>query len=323
MSSGSVVAFSGGVGGAKLALGLAEVLPPDRLTLVVNTGDDEEFFGLHVSPDLDTVMYTLAGVVNPATGWGVEAETFHALEMLGRYGTPTWFSLGDRDLATHILRRQRLDEGRTLSEVTEELSQRLGVRHPILPMSDHPVRTVVETDEGDLPFQSYFVERRCEPKVRGLRFERAADALPGPAVVRALRSASTLIFCPSNPWLSVEPILAVPGIREAVRSFRGPRLAVSPIVGGRALRGPADKIMSELGYEVSTIGIADYYQGLSDTLVIDETDRADAASIEKRGLSAYTASTVMRNKEDKVALARVLCRIADVATEQVEESRTS
>jgi len=311
VSPGSVLAFSGGVGGAKLALGLATVLPPDRLTLVVNTGDDEEFFGLHVAPDLDTVMYTLAGVVNAATGWGVAEETFHSLDMLGRYGAPTWFRLGDRDLATHVLRRQRLDEGRSLSEVTEELCHRLGVRHLIVPMSDHPVRTVVETDEGELAFQSYFVERRCEPRVRGLRFERAVDALPAPGVARALRSASTLIFCPSNPWLSVDPILAVPGIREAVRAFRGRRLAVSPIVGGKALKGPADKIMSELGYDVSTIGIADYYRGLCDTLVIDEMDRGDVPAIEARGMSAYSTGTVMRTPEEKIALARDLLRIAD------------
>ena len=210
-----------------------------------------------------------------------------------------------------------------MSEVTEELCRRLGVRHRIVPMSDHPVRTVVETDEGDLAFQSYFVERRCQPRVRGLRFEGASKALPAPNAASALRSASTLIFCPSNPWLSVDPILAVPGIREAVQSFRGRRLAVSPIVGGKALKGPAGKIMSELGYEVSTIGIADYYRGWCDMLVIDETDRAELPSIERRGLSAYTAATVMRTKEDKVALARAVCRIADVAMEQVGESRTS
>jgi LPPG:FO 2-phospho-L-lactate transferase len=299
------------VGGAKLALGLAAVLPPDRLTLVVNTGDDEGLFGLHVAPDLDTVMYTLAGVVNPATGWGVEDETFHSLEMLGRYGAPIWFRLGDRDLATHVLRRQRLDEGRSLSEVTEELCHRLGVRHPIVPMSDHLVRTVVETDEGDLAFQSYFVERRCEPRVRRLRFEGAAEALPAPQVTRALHLASTLIFCPSNPWLSIDPILAVPGIREAVRDFRGRRLAVSPIVGGKALKGPAAKIMSELGYDVGTVGIADYYRGLCDTLVIDAIDRGDVPAIEARGMSAYSTGTVMRTAEEKVALARELLRIAD------------
>ena len=321
MSAGSVIAFSGGVGGAKLALGLSEVLPPDRLTLVVNTGDDEEFYGLHVAPDLDTVMYTLAGIVNSETGWGVAGETFRSLEMLARYGAPTWFRLGDRDLATHILRRQRLDEGRTLSEVTEELCQRLGVRHPVLPMSDHPVRTVLETNEGDLAFQNYFVERRCKPVVHALRFEHAASALPAPRVIEALRAASVLVFCPSNPWLSIDPILAVPGIRDLVRSFRGKRIAVSPIVGGKALKGPADKIMSELGFDVSTLGIADYYRGLCDDLVIDESDRADIPSIAARGLEPRTAATIMRTKGDKVALAREICRIAEVVTEQVEESR--
>ena len=311
MSSGSVLALSGGVGGAKLALGLSHLLPPERLTVVVNTGDDQEFHGLHVAPDLDTVMYTLAGVVNSDAGWGVGGDTFHALEMLGRYRAPTWFRLGDKDLATHILRRQRLDEGRTLSEVTRELCRHLGVRHPIVPMSDQPLRSVVETDEGDLAFQTYFVERRCRPVVRGMRFGGAGDAAPSPDFARALREASTLIFCPSNPWLSVDPILAVSGVREAVRSFRGRRLAVSPIVGGKALKGPAAKIMAELGYEVSVVGIADYYRGLCDTLLLDESDRGCASSIEERGLSAYLTRTVMRTLDEKIALAREILRIAD------------
>jgi len=311
VSSGSVLALSGGVGGAKLALGLSHLLPPERLTVVVNTGDDQEFHGLHVAPDLDTVMYTLAGVVNSDAGWGVGGDTFHALEMLDRYRAPTWFRLGDKDLATHILRRQRLDEGRTLSEVTRELCRHLGVRHPIVPMSDQPLRSVVETDEGDLAFQTYFVERRCRPVVRGMRFGGAGDAAPSPDFARALREASTLIFCPSNPWLSVDPILAVSGVREAVRSFRGRRLAVSPIVGGKALKGPAAKIMGELGYEVSVVGIADYYRDLCDTLLIDESDRGCASSIEERGLSAYSTRTVMRTLDEKIALAREILRIAD------------
>ena len=311
MSSGSVLALSGGVGGAKLALGLSHLLPPERLTVVVNTGDDQEFHGLHVAPDLDTVMYTLAGVVNSDAGWGVGGDTFHVLEMLGRYRAPTWFRLGDKDLATHILRRQRLDEGRTLSEVTRELCRHLGVRHPIVPMSDQPLRSVVETDEGDLAFQTYFVERRCRPVVRGMRFDGAGDAAPAPDFARALREASTLIFCPSNPWLSVDPILAVSGVREAVRSFGGRRLAVSPIVGGKALKGPAAKIMAELGYEVSVVGIADYYRDLCDTLLLDECDRGCASSIEERGLSAYSTRTVMRTLDEKIALAREILRIAD------------
>ena len=312
MSSDTVLALSGGVGGAKLALGLSQVLAPERLTIVVNTGDDEEFHGLHVAPDLDTVMYTLAGVVNSETGWGLAGESFHALDMLKRYGAPTWFQLGDRDLATHIVRRQRLDEGRTLSEVTEELCHRLGIRHRVYPMSDQPVRSVVETDEGDLAFQNYFVERKCEPVVKSLRFEGARDATPAPEFARALREASTLVFCPSNPWLSVDPILSVPGVRQAVQSFRGRRLAVSPIIGGKALKGPAAKVMSELGYEVSSVGIASYYRDLVDTLVIDEADEAHASSIQRLGLSTHTTGTVMQALDDKIKLAREICRIADV-----------
>lgn len=311
MSSNRILAFSGGVGGAKLALGFTQVLPPERLTIVVNTGDDDEFYGLHVAPDLDTVMYTLAGVVNTETGWGVAGESFRSLDMLKRYGAPTWFQLGDQDLATHILRRQRLDEGRTLSEVTEELCHRLGIRHRVVPMSNQPIRSVVETDEGDLAFQGYFVERKCEPVVKGLRFEGARNAKAAPEFARALRNASTLVFCPSNPWLSVDPILSVPGVRDAIESFPGRRLAVSPIVGGKALKGPAAKVMSELGYEVSSVGIATYYRNLIDTLVIDETDRDHTSSITALGLSTHTTGTVMRTLEDKVKLAREICRIAD------------
>ena len=312
MSSKQFLAFSGGVGGAKLALGLTRVLGPEQLTIVVNTGDDEEFYGLHVAPDLDTVMYTLAEVVNAETGWGVAGESFRSLDMLKRYGAPTWFQLGDKDLATHILRRQRLDEGRTLSEVAEELCHRLGIRHRVVPMSDQPIRSIVETDEGDIAFQSYFVERRCEPVMKGLRFEGARDATPAPEFGRALHDASTLVFCPSNPWLSVDPILSIPGVRKAVQSFPGRRLAVSPIVGGKALKGPAAKIMSELGYEVSAVGIASYYRNLVDTLVIDEADRELAPSIEALGLSTHTTGTVMLTLEDKISLAREISRIADV-----------
>jgi LPPG:FO 2-phospho-L-lactate transferase len=298
------------VGGAKLALGLSQVLPPEQLTIVVNTGDDQEFHGLLVSPDLDTVMYTLAGWVNPETGWGVKEDTFNALEMLARLGADAWFRLGDKDLATHIQRKRLLDRGHTLSEVTDLLCRRLGVRHPVVPMSDQAVRTIVVTDEGDLPFQTYFVKRRCEPVVRGLKFDGAERAAPSADFAEGLRQAAVLVFCPSNPWLSVDPILAVSGVREAIQSFSGRRVAVSPIVGGRALKGPAAKIMSELGYEVSSLGIADYYRGLCDILVIDEMDSGQAPAIEELGFEVCVTPTVMHTLADKTALAETICRIS-------------
>jgi LPPG:FO 2-phospho-L-lactate transferase len=298
------------VGGAKLALGLSQVLSPEQLTIVVNTGDDQEFHGLLVSPDLDTVMYTLAGWVNPDTGWGIKEDTFNALEMLARLGADAWFRLGDKDLATHIQRKQLLDRGNTLSEVTSLLCQRLGVRHSVVPMSDQAVRTIVVTDEGDLPFQTYFVKRRCEPAVRGLKFDGAKGATPSADFAAGLHHATALVFCPSNPWLSVDPILAVPGVREAIQSFSGKRVAVSPIVGGRALKGPAAKIMLELGYEVSSLGIAHYYRGLCDILVIDEVDAGQAASIEELGFEVCVTPTVMNTLADKTALAETICRIS-------------
>ena len=292
------------MGGAKLALGLSRILSPQELTIVVNTGDDELFHGLHVSPDLDTVMYTLAGLANPEAGWGLAGDRFTAMDMLGRYGTPTWFSLGDMDLATHLRRTELLREGGGLSHVTEELCSRLGVRHPVVPMSDQRVATIVETDEGDLPFQVYFVERRCEPVAHRVRFEGAAAAEPSPAFATALESASALVFCPSNPFLSIAPILAVDGVHQRIEQFAGPRIAVSPIVGGRALRGPAAKLLGELGHDVSCVGVARWYRGLCDILLLDEADRGQTKDIVSLGIRAEVASTVMVTEEEKVALAR-------------------
>jgi LPPG:FO 2-phospho-L-lactate transferase len=309
-AASEVLALSGGVGGAKLALGLSRVLAPDRLTVVVNTGDDQEFHGLHVSPDVDTVVYTLAGLVNPETGWGLASDSFHALEALSRLGADAWFRLGDRDLATHLRRTELLESGWTLSRVTEELCRRLGVASRVVPATDGRLRTVLVTDEGDLAFQTYFVRRRCEPKLLGLRFDGAEQAGMSPGFERALGAASCLVWCPSNPWLSVEPILAVPGARDAVERFSGPRVAVSPIVGGKALKGPAAKIMAELGYEPSSVGIARYYRGLADVLVIDRRDEAQARAIGEIGLRAHVTETVMQTLEDKIALAKEVAAIA-------------
>ena len=301
---GKVLALAGGVGGAKLALGLARVLSPEELVIVVNTGDDECFHGLHVSPDLDTVMYTLAGLVNPETGWGLAGDTFNALGMLRRYGGDAWFNLGDRDLATHIRRTQLLRQGSTLSEVTEELCRGLGVAHRIIPMSDDPVRTVLSTDEGELPMQDYFVRRSSEPLVRSVRYEGAASARPAPGLMAALAQARLVVLCPSNPFLSLGPILALPGVPEQLRRLPGPRVAVSPIVGGAALRGPTAKIMAEMGYNVSSVGVAGQYQGLCDTFLIDHQDAAFAPAIAELGIKTVTASIIMETEAGKVALAK-------------------
>ncbi len=309
--TGSVVALAGGVGGAKLALGLAKTLPSERLTIVVNTGDDEVFHGLHVSPDLDTVMYALAGLTNPQTGWGIADDSFAALSMLERYGAPTWFNLGDMDLATHVRRTELLKLDWTLSQVAQELCQSLGVRHPVVPMTDAKVSTIVETDEGDLSFQVYFVERQCQPVVRGIRFENAETAGMADGFLTALDCATGICFCPSNPFLSIAPILAVSGARERIASFSGTRVVVSPIVGGKALRGPAAKLLGELGHEVSCVGVARYYQGLCDVFVIDEMDRGYADTIRDLGMTVSVTSTVMDTDEDKATLAtRVCCLMA-------------
>ena len=304
-----VVALAGGVGGAKLAWGLSQVLQPSRLTVVANTGDDEVFYGLHVSPDLDTLMYTLAGLADPDRGWGLAGDTFQALDMLGRYGEATWFNLGDRDLATHVLRTQMLNEGKSLSEVTERLARGLGVQCRLIPMADEPVRTVIHTDEGDLPMQTYFVGRGCEPKATGVTYRGADRASMPTGFSHAIRNADALVYCPSNPMLSLDPILAVPGVKEAVRQFQGPRVAVSPIVGGQALRGPAAKLLAELGEEVSPVGIARRMVGLCDVLVIDRADERLAASVSETGVKAVVRDTIMHTPEDKVGLARETCAI--------------
>jgi LPPG:FO 2-phospho-L-lactate transferase len=297
-----IVALAGGVGGAKLAHGLALTLPPDSLTVIVNTGDDFEHLGLHVSPDLDTVTYTLAGLANPETGWGQRAETWSFMDTLGRLGAPTWFRLGDRDLATHVERTRRLRKGETLTHVTAALCAALGVHHALLPMSDDPVRTWVDTDEGELEFQDYFVHRRCEPKVRAVRFVGVEDARPTPAVLAALEAASVVIFCPSNPFLSLDPILSVPGLRERVA--RRPVVAVSPIVGGQALKGPAAKLLAELGLEVSAAAVAEHYPALLSGFVLDDVDAALQPALEARGLHVLVTDTVMRTDADRARLAR-------------------
>ncbi|MDI3341662.1 MAG: 2-phospho-L-lactate transferase [Sphaerobacter sp.] len=298
-----IVALAGGVGGAKLAHGLALARPDDPLTVVVNTADDFTLFGLHISPDLDTVMYTLGGIANPATGWGIAGDTAAALEMIGRYGGETWFWLGDRDLATHILRTERLRAGDTLTAVTARLAAALGIRAAILPMCDEPVATRVETPAGELAFQDYFVRRRQADEVRGIRLQGIEAASVPPGVAAALARATVVVLCPSNPIVSIGPILAVPGFRERLRAVDAPVVAVSPIVGGAALKGPADRMLASLGHEVSAVGVARLYQDFLDGIVIDQVDASLASRIEAMGIAVHVTDTVMRDEAGRRALA--------------------
>lgn len=296
-----VVALAGGVGGAKLVDGLASILPAEYLTAIVNTGDDFEHLGLSISPDLDTVMYTLAGVANPETGWGRADETWSFLETLGKLGGPTWFRLGDRDLALHTERTRRLLHRETLSEVTADFCEALGIQVQLLPMSDDPIRTIVHTDEGELAFQEYFVARACEPRVRSFEFVGADTSKPAPGVIEAISQADSVIFCPSNPWVSLDPILAVPGIREAIEAK--PTIGVSPIVGGKAIKGPAAKMYTELNVDPSAFAVAQHFPQL-DAFVIDAADADWMESIRTLGVEPFVTQTVMDSIEARRRLAQ-------------------
>jgi LPPG:FO 2-phospho-L-lactate transferase len=295
------VALSGGVGGAKLSLGLAHLLG-ERLTVIVNTGDDFEHIGLYVSPDIDTTLYTLSGLVNPETGWGRRDESWSFMAAVAQLGGPTWFRLGDGDLAMHVERTRRLRAGETLGEITAHLGARLGVAAKIVPMSDDPVRTLVDTDMGRLAFQEYFVREQCRPKVAAIRFDGAAQARPCPSALDALSDprVAGVIICPSNPYLSVDPILAVPGMEAALKACAAPIIAVTPLIAGKAVKGPTAKIMEELGLETSTATIVDHYADLIDGFVLD---RKDAASEGGLGLPALVANTLMQSFDDKTVLA--------------------
>lgn len=296
------VALSGGVGGAKLSLGLAHLLG-EQLSVIVNTGDDFEHLGLHISPDVDTALYTLAGVVNPDTGWGRRDETWTFMAALQQLGGPGWFKLGDADLATHVERTRRLRSGETLTSITAHLAKSFGVKSHVLPMCDEALRTVVETDQGPLAFQDYFVREQCRPTVRAIRFDGTRAAKPSPQVCAALTDSALagIIICPSNPWLSVDPILAIPGLHKAIRASGAPVIAVSPIIAGKAVKGPTAKIMRELNLEPGAVSIARHYSGLIDGFLIDSEDHelADAIAVPVR-----TAHTLMQSLEDKVGLAR-------------------
>ncbi len=304
-----IVALAGGVGASKLLVGLAHAMAPENLSIVVNTGDDLEMHGLTICPDLDIVTYTLARLVNPATGWGVNGDTFAALQFLSRYERETWFNLGDRDLATHIHRSEMLRRGATLSECADSIRRALGVRAHILPMSDQPVRTHIETPAGDLPFQHYLVKHRTEPVVKAIRFEGAERSEPAPGVLSAIASARGIVICPSNPLISIGPILAVPGIREALAARREDVVAVCPIVGGKSLKGPSAKMMAELGIEVSARGVAELYRDIASRIAIDECDAARRPEIEAVGIGVEVTRTVMDSEEDKWWLGHFLVNL--------------
>jgi LPPG:FO 2-phospho-L-lactate transferase len=306
----NITALAGGVGASKLLLGLHDVIDPRDLTVIVNTGDDITLHGLKISPDLNIVTYTLAGIVDAAKGWGYRGETFHALKRLTAFGRINWFNLGDRDLATHIHRTAMLAEGKTLSDAAESIRLALGVRARILPMSDNPVPTMIDSAEGELHFQEYLVKRRAEPVVRGIRFDGAEKARPAKGVLEAIRDAKRVLICPSNPLISIGPILAVPGIRDALRACKAKVIAVCPIVAGKSLKGPSDKMLAELGHEASAQGVAKLYADFTGTFVIDLADRAQAASIRGLGMKVAVVPTVMKTRPQKRKLARSLLALS-------------
>ena len=299
-----ITALAGGTGAAKLLRGLGRVLDPRDLTVVVNTGDDTLIWGLHVSPDLDTVCYTLGGVIDERKGWGLTDETFHALDQIARYGEPVWFNLGDRDLATHLHRSRLLREGRSLTQITRAIAQALGVTATVLPMSDQPVRTRILGPDGWLAFQEYFVREKAQVEVRAVNYAGAPAARPAPGVLDALRTADAVLLCPSNPITSIGPILAVPGVVEALQSTEAIVAAVSPIVGGDAVSGPAGRLMAAAGLPVSATGVARAYGGWLDLLVFDEQDRALAPEIRTAGAAPVVAPTMMSSRDAEVTLAR-------------------
>jgi LPPG:FO 2-phospho-L-lactate transferase len=306
-----VVAFAGGVGGAKVAHGLAQILPPDHLTVIVNVGDDFVHHGLRISPDLDTVMYTLGGIANPQTGWGIQGDTLQNFEMLERYGVAPWFRLGDRDLATHLIRTQVLASGQTLTEATQKLSSGLGIQHTILPATDDPFTTIINTKEhGTLDFQEYFVKFRWQPTVVGISYKGEGEARATESALTAIAAADLLVICPSNPLLSVEPILRLGGMREAIQKCNVPCIAISPLIAGQAVKGPAAKLFAELNLDASVVGIARYYDELIDGLVMDIADQNAVAELRNvaPALSLYVTQTLMETIEDRARLAGEILR---------------
>jgi LPPG:FO 2-phospho-L-lactate transferase len=312
MSRGPVVALAGGVGAARFLDGLSRVLAPERIYIIGNTADDAEIHGLHISPDLDTVTYTLAGSADPKRGWGIRGDSFRCLEALGRLRADTWFQLGDQDLATHLYRTQRLLQGAALAEITAEIAAALGVRSQIVPMSNDRIRTRVCTPAGELEFQTYFVKRRARDRVVSVRFEGAFEATPAPGVIEAIAGAEGIILCPSNPFISIGPILAVRGIREALQSKRARVAAISPIVGGRALKGPAAHMMRSMRLRPAAVEVARLYADFVSIFVLDEVDQQQAALVEKLGMRPVVTNTVMRGLRERKSLARVAVRELEI-----------
>ncbi|HLH61090.1 MAG TPA: 2-phospho-L-lactate transferase [Ktedonobacteraceae bacterium] len=308
-----IVVLAGGVGAARFLQGLVQVVPQDRLTVIVNTGDDRDFYGLHVSPDIDIVTYTLAGLVDETHGWGIRNDTYNTMQQLTAYGNEDWFLLGDRDLATHIHRTNLLRQGKTLSEVTDHLRHHFGLNIRILPMSDQPIATHIQTPAGLLHFQEYMVKRRCTDEVQDVVFVGASEAKPAPGVLDAIKQAEAILVAPSNPIVSIGSILAVPGIHDALHEASGMVVAVSPIVGGMPIKGPADKLMSGLGMEVSPAGVARCYRDFLDVMVIDEQDAHLIERIEDLGIPAMATNTIMRDSAAKAALARYVLAAAGLA----------
>ena len=305
-----ITVLTGGTGGAKFVDGLRQIVAPEELTVIVNTGDDLLWWGLYVSPDLDSITYMLAGKLSQERGWGVKGDTFYCLQAMGQLGQPIWFHTGDRDVATHIFRSKLLSDGKTLSEVTAEIAGRLGIKARILPMSNSRVETRVGTPVGELSFQEYFVERWYQDPVESIRYAGASDAEPAPGVIDAIRGSEAVILAPSNPVSSIAPIMAVPGIREALRESRARIAAVSPIVAGAAVSGPAGILMQAQGFPVSIAGVAEFYHDFLDLLVVDSKDRRMAEELQKSGMKVHCTQTLMRTQEDRIALAKAVLQLA-------------
>ena len=302
--------MAGGIGASKFLIGLADVLPPKDITVIANTGDDIELFGLRICPDLDTVTYTLGGVINPVTGWGLSGDTFECLQRLKRYYGDAWFNLGDRDLATHIFRTNQLRQGIPLSEITDSIRRVLGVESTILPMTNSYTPTQITTDEGEMHMQEYFVRRRCEPRVISIRSDNVAFANPAPHVISAIIDSDLVIVCPSNPFISIGPILSVPGLRDALRETNATKIAITPIVGGKALKGPAADMLRDLGHEVSASAVARIYNDFLDIFVLDAMDAELKGEIEANGARVITTNTIMDTAEQKATLARTVIEAA-------------
>lgn len=311
-----VVALAGGVGGARLVHGLVNLLHPDQFSIVVNTGDDFEHLGLTICPDLDTVTYTLAGLANPGTGWGIEGDTFSCLEAIQHLGGSTWFRLGDRDLATHIMRTNLLRQGRRLTDVTHIITTQLGVRHKLLPMCDTPLRTMVLTDQGEMDFQTYFVREAFQPVVKGFRWEGIEEANPTQEVMAAINSASLVILCPSNPFVSIDPILNLPGVRQALAKCTV--VAVSPILGGKVVKGPAAKMFQELRFEASAVNVARHYKGLLSGFVLDEIDTDLVEEVQQSGIAARVMPSLMPGIQERIKVAR---RVLEFGLELLTERK--